>query len=237
MESYIDVKYSKGITGKVKGLFNKSDCDDVIDQVFSCNRSLNSYLGDTGVDWQVRTTKKGVVIHPIIGPNTKGSISEGDTCECDTSGDDDHIEMTSDLPQSTGVWKHWRLGGDGNQSQLYPEIHECVVTGDRGYKVVVNICYTIDRDIIKSIQVTSPYSVESSMKISDGMKCWGGYTAAIRNSLLLLYTGRILYLYDIRSGKRLWSVYCGYIPDVLEWRCDKHAKFVCDGGTFTINMW
>ena len=111
VESYIDVKYSKGIAGKLKGLFNRSDRDDVIDQVFLCTRSLSSYLGDTGVDWQVRTTKKGVTIHPLIEPVMKDRISRGDTCKCDTSGYDDRIEMTSDLPQSTGVRKHRRLAG------------------------------------------------------------------------------------------------------------------------------
>ena len=101
--------------------------------MFSCNGSLSSYLGGTVVDWQVRTTKKGVTIHPLSVTMENGRLIKGDTCKCDTSGYDDRKEMMSDLPQSTSVRKHQRLGRDGNQ----PVIHEYEVAGDRGYQMVV----------------------------------------------------------------------------------------------------
>ena len=198
VESYIDIKYSsqkgiidklKGITEIIKGLFNKSDCDDVLDQVFSCNRSLHSYLGGTGVDWQV-----------IIGPNAKGSISEGDTCKCDTSGNEERQKMTSDLPQSTGVFQNG--GRDGSQ----PSAARFCVAGDRGYKIVVSVCDSGYDGLhrIERILVTSPQSEDSSLDIR-GMECVYRYiTAAIHNYLLLWCTEFDCYLYDIRSGKRLW---------------------------------
>ena len=95
--------------------------------------------------------------------------------------------------------------------------------------------------IIESILVTSPQGVESSVEISDDMRCGYRYTAAaIHNNLLLLFIGGNLYLYsDIRSGKQLWNArFFEFIPGVLEWRCDKHAKYVANGATtHTINMW
>ena len=232
VESYFDVKYSKGIAGKFKGLFNRSDRDDVIDQVFSCNRSLNSYMCGTGVDWQVRTTKKGVVIHPLTVTMENGRISEGDTCKCDTSGDDGSQELTSDLPQSTCVKKRLLL----DRSH---KIHRFGVTGDRGYRIRIKAFDERPIDGTDSIQVTSPWRVKTSMDTSDGMKYGGIYTAAIRNNLIMLNTVDDLYLYDISSGKRLWKATCPYSLAVeLQWRCDKHAKIVTNGETLrTINMW
>ena len=79
--------------------------------------------------------------------------------------------------------------------------------------MVVNTRDTIDGVSLESALLTSPQTVESSMEISDDMRCVYRYTAAaIRNNLLLLFIGGNLYLYDIRSGKQLWKADWQYIP-------------------------
>ena len=229
VESHIDVKYStqKGITGTIKGLFSKSDRDDIIDQVFSCNRSLDRYLDGTGmVDWQVTTTQKGVDIHPLT-VITENRITKGNTCKCETQAMEDLQDMTSAIPHSTMTWIFWERDKGGHKKPHTG--NQFAVAGDRGYKVVIN-AYMRTEWCIGSIQVTNPQSVRRSMDVSDGMKCGGFSAVATRSNLLLFYTGLELYLYDVRTRAQLWKVDCKDIDDhLLEGTCDKHATFVDHG--------
>ena len=236
LHSVVDVKSGRGFGRRVKGLFWKTSRNDVMGEFFSCTRSLTRYLSTgTVVNWPVKTTSNGATFHPLFLCLEVSRITSGDECSCETT------PKVSDVAQSVSLLKWWKRNKDGNLELDETQVDDVIpISGDGGFNVVINV-YAESRYLrIESIHVTDPGAVESSLEIRNDMEGTRDISSTIRGNLMLLYTGRFIYLYEIGSGKRLWvdREVEGVGSCNLEWRCDQHAQLINKGKVnFTINMW